>query len=535
MKPSITINLLGNLANNAAITPQLTTLAAKDSDKVQTDDYTNESPGLPTKGDTKKTKRVMYEKVQRPITPDDAIKRFQELYPKERYAVEGNLEEGLVVYSLDKPLHLVTVPSSQLIQSAFEYVEGSDKIVHVEFGGAAGENHIQHSTVTYGNRFNRYDIEKIVHALMNPNTNLSTVFANDRELREAGKWHQMQLSGALLVGFEHEFWAIDPLTGELANIPHEELLVGCIEIDQGHYITPANALYGMAVKQRKLEEDYPGVLLVSTSTPPSGTLDNTVTNTFKSSALGPYIAVVARNCFRRFGSRTPESLQLRTQQAEFFGFENAQQMIQALGDCRMWSTAASHMNLGVPNTRNPKTGRFEINFEIARNTSNLALSEIGAVARLFTASSPYITGMMPEIDGHNPIDTREFIRTDMGTALPQNQPIRGDEHYQEIVRSTMTQGKDGSDRLSRGIVAHTNEANNYTATAHGAGRWRLEDTGAPTGRIEYTAAPGGTMLAKARAMSVLQMLQAISLLATYEGIDVLDLIHERTGIPRKQI
>jgi len=409
----------------------------------------------------------------------------------------------------------------------------------VTFGGQAKENHLKYSIIELPNKRSVDDIAKCVAAILSNEGNIIALHEHDKQLRAENRLQELILNGALQVGFERELWAIDPFTGELAKIRDEELLVGSIEIDEGLYITPTLAAIGMAAKQKELEDKYPGRLLVNMSTPPSGSPRNTELNMYnepeKEVNLGPYIAFIEGICYPRYKPFTSESLQIREQQASFHGYPGALEMIAENGDCRTWSTAAAHMNLGVINTYNPETGKYEVNFDLAKNLSNIALSELGSIARIITASSPYITGVAPKINGKFTRDTREFIRQDMGTALSHNEPIRDAKHYQEIVRANMTAGKDGADRLARAIVSHTNEDGSYTTTAHGGGRWRFEDTGSLTGRIEYTGAGSTSILPKARSMAILQMLQSIALLATHEGKDVFDYIKENFGYSKEEV
>lgn len=496
-------------------------------------------------GSTKGQKLDVYQTNKRPLSQEEITARFLELFPGEPFETLGSLEKGLVIYSTVNDLHLIAIPSSALIPSAFTYLDNG-RITGVTFGGNAGLSHIKYSLIESPTERSREAIAKCVAALMSDKTDLAALYEQDRLRETSGRPTELILNGALLVGFEREFWAIDPKTGELADIRHDELLVGCIEIDEGHYITPAAAAVGMALKQKAMEDKFNGLLLVNTGTPPSATPQNMEINVYNEPEkgdrnLGPYIAVIAYTCWPRYGPRTKASWEIREQQAKFHGFDNADDMKAKLGDIRTWSNAAAHMNLGLPNTFNPERQRYEINFELARNVSNLVLSELGAMSRMMTASTPFLTGFAPTLDGRFVRDTREFTRNDLGTALSHNEPIRDARHYREIVSATMTAGKDGADRLSRAIIAHKNKDGTYSATAHGAGRWRFEETRhedgrpKPAGRIEYTAAPATSILPKARSMAVLQMLEAIALIATHENKDVFDYIEETYGYSKEEV
>jgi hypothetical protein len=472
---------------------------------------------------SKDLKRKFFEPVKSPIAVLDVIKKFRKVYGEDPN-VYGDFERGLIVYSDTRPLHLIVVPSNHFIASAY-YFASDGRINRVELQGKTGKKHMYSSIVTYPNDQTRRDIDFVARKLMSEKTDLS---------------QNPDIFGALFVGFERELWAINPERGELEDITDEELLVGEVEIDEGFYITPAQAALGMAVKQQELERNYPHSYLNNTSVPVSGSPQNVDLNIYDlpekgDDNIGPYVAVIERNCYRRYRPHTPESIQIREQQAAFHGYESANQMIAEHGDCRTWSTAACHLNVGLINSKTDKEDKYQVDFDLARNTSNLVLSEFGSIVRMFTASSTFITGFVPRIDGQVPLDIREFIRQDMGTAKSHNQPIRDDHHYQEIVRQTIVAGQEGADRLSRAIVAHTNEDGSYAPAAHGAGRWRLEDIGKPSGRIEYTGAGSTTILPKLRSMAILQIFQALSILATHENKDVFDYIQENYGFTKDEI
>jgi len=488
----------------------------------------------------KEGKLALFETVKNPITLADVIAKFQEMYPNEPFDFVGNLDSGLVVYSTatDQALHVITVPSSAFIPSAYHYL-GDGKIDAVTFGGVAGQRHVDTSILEPMDDTARTKLQQIVQRMMDPSADLMQLYQADQTKIERRDFDGLNLNGALQMGFEREFWVIHPNTGELANIRDEELIVGLVEIDDGLYATPMQSAVGMARLQRELEERYPGLLLVNSSVPPSGTVQKTEVNSYNEPDaalnLGPYIAIIERGNFRRYQPSTPDSRQVRDQQARHHGYTDADDMICQHGDCRTWTTAAEQINQGVANFFDTDKQRFEVPFEMALNSSNISLSELGAIARILTMSSPYITDLAPTLDGHHVRDLREVTRGDLGTAAPHNQPINDMAHYLDIVKSTMTAGIDGSDRLSRAVVAHTNVDGSYTATAHGDGRWRFEDTGKMSGRVEYTGSGSTSILPKNRAMAILQMLQAIATIATSKGQDVFDYIQAQYGWSKAEI
>lgn len=357
------------------------------------------------------------------------------------------LEEGLVFWDEEDPAMLAFVRPNKFVASEYS-TDSRGRVNQVVFSAPLGRRHIEFTRlISNNNRINPVNIKtgrtrlesrlrRYVNLLKRKDVDLKTLDA--KEL----------MDGALQVGFEYEFWAIDPETGELEKIPHKELLMGLIEIDQGKYVSPLDAAAHMAQIHLNIIHAYGDKLVVSQSTPPSSNPMNTEVNYYGDSRAGRYIAQTLPHLMTEYGpSEDPQdpSRQIRDQQAMHIGKQHFEDMVEALSQdqddeegknrhavAALHAIAAAHMNMGLPHVYFENQG-FLVDFEVARNTSNLAFSKLGSIVRMLTASNPFLTGRAMNVDGHTVRDVREFIRNDAGTALPQNEPIRDAKHFKEIV------------------------------------------------------------------------------------------------------
>lgn len=459
------------------------------------------------------------------------------------YAINTNeeglphLRNGIVVWNEDDPAQLVFVRPDRFVVHHCK-ADPKGRINKVVFGGPLGKQHVELTRlISAHNPINAKSDNPLTNRLESRLDRYLTCLGRS-DVSLATLDAEGILDGALNVGMEYEFWAIDPQSGELARIPHKELLWGLLEVDHGKHVDPALAARRMADSHLDILDIYPEYLIVSQSTPPSSSPLKTEVNIHVNSAIGRYVAATLPHLMDGYGPRSDESRQIRDQQARHHGFQHFEDMVNAINQDNIYdeddrnrhavaalhAVAAAHLNLGLPHVFFESQG-FLIDFEVARNTSNLAFSELGAVARMLTASGPYLTGKAMTVDGLWVRDVREFIRNDAGTALPQNQPIRDAAHFQEIV-AWMIMGPHKADRLSRAIVVNTQTDKDgntvLVPTYHGSGRWRVKrprdnkDPQTRDGRIEYTGAGATAIRPKIQAMAIFQLLQTLAIIATYE-------------------
>lgn len=569
-------------------------------------------------------KTQLFDVVQDPISVDDAIKEFTNLYPGKDYKIEGDLVRGLVIYATDpSSCALVAVRSNQFLVAAVEFAGNGRQEIEIQKGGdpvtladialvasfmlnlGEDEKLEAYGNLNAGLNFFRPGISMPALVCMTKNkdnTVIAAVFLkpeaeNIRVIKAqygapqgAGHIESSRLmdysaqaeadvkalvdglwSGKTMlelekeditkswgrVGLERECWMYDRQTGQLKRISSIELHLGCVEIDDGHYIDLDEMLVGLAQKRLDLEKLYPGLAIVTSSTSMSDDPRQTRINIINPT-LGRYVMSVENilwNCFKS-GPKTPESWYVKNQIAAAIEMSGASEMIKTIGDTRLWNNAASHLNFGELHTQNETGVGYGLWFESVRNGSNALMCELGAAIEMICVSGPYTNGIVPVIDGKIPLDQRKIGKKDMGSAESHNVPIMSAAHYKHTVSKTMTQGDKGADRLARAVVAHVPdelvadvmaclEQNDHegfiaalteiVATAHGKGRWRFEPSSRTDGRLEYTGAGASSALPRVRAVAMGRMLSAIGKIATNEKKDFLQMVAEDLEIPVSEV
>jgi len=228
---------------------------------------------------------------------------------------------------------------------------------------------------------------------------------------------------------------------------------------------------------------------------------------------------------------------IRQQQAKYWGYTDMYTMMHELS-LRLSTQAASHVNLGLPNVLNPKTGKYEANFELMRNISNLVNSELfGSILRTLMYSSAYITEIAPTINDGYVRDVRDITKLDTGTTMDPNEPIESAEHWQAIVLSALTGDNPvfTLDRASIGkTVGHDDEGRPIMIPQyHSQTRWRIKQTGQPSIRLELTGPGATSILPKIRVMALSQLIGTIGLIATIEKKDALQMVADMLRVDRK--
>jgi hypothetical protein len=467
----------------------------------------------------------------------------------EKLEVYGNLNSGLNFFrpGVNMPALVCmtqnkdnTAIAAVLLKPEAENI----RVLKARYGAPQGAGHIESSRLADHSPEAEADVKALVEGLWSGKTMI--------ELEKDGI-----TKGWGRVGLERECWMYDRQTGQLKRMSSIELHLGCVEIDDGHYIDLDEMLVGLARKRLELEKLYPGLAIVTSSTSMSDDPRQTRINIINPT-LGRYVMSVENLLWQRFqtGPKTPESWYVKNQIAAALGMAGALEMIKTIGDTRLWNNAASHLNFGELHTQEEGREGYGLWFESIRNGSNALMCELGAAIEMICASGPYTNGIAPVINGEMPLDERKIGKRDMGSAEPHNVPILDATHYKHTVKTTMTQGDKGADRLARAVVAHVPdelvadimtclEKNDHEgfvaalteiiATAHGKGRWRFEPSSRMDGRLEYTGAGASSALPRVRAVAMGRMLSAISKIATHEKKDFLQMVAEDLEIPVSEV
>ena len=498
-----------------------------------------------TTSGAKTAKDVLGGQGQEDLTLDMIRASFQGQYPNvplEDIRIKGDFETGLVIYNLHDKTQFGIVPSKAFIVSGMVYALNSDgtptnRAIRVVHGGTAKLKNLEYPMGVRQNETNRAILKSIHDALMTRGTLL-------RELDIAS------LYGSFYVGLERECWAYDPETGNLMPIPHDELLEGLLEIDEGFDVDPARLSQRMAEKMHQeytfLKDFFGDFWITATSTPMTGALNYMKVNR-DHPEMGPYIFAISEKQFPVYRAYDRVSGQIMNAYARQQGYRSFREMREATRDIRTWSMAAGHESAGLPNYLDPTSGRFVVPVDVRDNLKNIMGSALAAPLLMTNLSGPYYNGSVPRVNGKIPRDTRSLLRKMLNTAASFNEPVRSPEHHFEIVSGTITQGPKGSDRLARSAIAHTLHETDaetgkthtrYVATAHGMLRDRTEQTGSPTGRIEMTGIGVSGIRERARVMAMLQIFQGIAIIASHEGKDSIDWIAEKLapyGYTRKSV
>lgn len=455
-----------------------------------------------------------------------------ELFPGQEIRGLSNLEKGLNIYvgGAHVPSMIVAhMKGSETHQlSALILANGAEdaQIKTVKYGGKQGPEHVEKTMLVATNETARAQMR---HFIQEEQRGISLA-----ELEKMGLTR-----GGLRVGSESERWVLDKRTGELYAVYGVEMIRGCDEEDEGHYISVVDAMNGFAAKRLDVIKQYPDpdLLVVSTSTSPAGSPQNTRTN-YLHPEVGPYLLVTDPWDAQKIRERVKdaEAIQALEQIAHHNGFADAAALLNAFPDTRLWNTAARQYHVGPMHVYNPKTNSWEIDVDLAKNYQEVFNSELGAIFEMLAASGPYSFGAPITINGKLVYDVRHFIRTIMGTADPINEFWRDADHIKEIVADTMTQGKKGAHTAARGVFANdpnppgAKKIKRRKAVAHGVGRGRYTTPNKPLGTHEITAGGSAHLLPGGRGFAIAQVFGQIASLAYNEGKSLFDYISEKMEI-----
>lgn len=451
-----------------------------------------------------------------PISEADAKKFFNWMYPwipATQIQTVGSLKRGLMVYAGE---HFVFVRAGAFIFGGWEYGQDGQTIIGAKFNGSPGVEHLETHQLVHSNFRTRRDIKEVADDLL------------------AGRTPS---HGHATAGYEWEGFAVEE-GGELRRFPDIELLQGMFEVTIGDgegndiYYDPLKMLCAMARTYEWLtgQDKHKGTLNVTAGLPPSGTPGNTAINDQGGTPANWYIGAISRlflTSHRRHADMNPVAREIMEQYAGHHGYRGVDEMLADHGDIRSWALAAAHLNIGLINTFNPATGRYEIDANLAVFSLDLFLSEVGVgFAQMLAASGPYYQGVVPLVDGGKvPLSTRFFLRNNLDTGGFFNEPYLTSERLLATYRDTFVSPEGETqlvravtDRVARGAVGEIQGDGRRRRTIHGDGRGRFEETGKADGRIEVTALDATAMGPRIRAMAVLQILADVVLFARREQI-----------------
>lgn len=290
-------------------------------------------------------------------------------------------------------------------------------------------------------------------------------------------------------GSEPEAWAIDPETGNLANISAGELQMGLVE-ETIEAIADAQLFIETRAKQiEERHQTYPDVVIADTSTLMSG--DPREVRVNNGHEKGPYVMAVQQRLMEDFFTFSdPHAEQVMDQVAERYGYENHKQLKEAMGNMGYWTMAASHLSVGLPHMR------FSNAAHATSETEAIAVGDIFdtnmvTAAEMLMFSSPIIYGVVPQVawdeggQTYEPRDVRAVARYVMDTANP-GAFVMTPETMRQRISTAIEQG-----------ITHTMDRASYLVempdgrlvpSAHGPVRNRIAspEPKNQSGRIEYT-------------------------------------------------
>lgn len=428
------------------------------------------------------------------------------------------MDEGLILVDGNDPVRIGVLPSSAFNPATWR-INSKGQLVDVTYNAPRPMTEMEFSMLVSSNEKTQKQLAEVLAYLTAPGADLVALDALG------------QLGGAFRVGPESEFFVIErdgPHRGELAKFYGNEFLVGMDEPpDDMQNVSPLKIAVSLARQHSRTVKKHRGKLVLSIGTPPTGSPQHTEPNIYADRGKGSYVAMSAGYMIPGFGPKSEESWQVREQQAAHHQLHNAEFMVDHLSNGELHTSAARQFNGGLPHVLDLERGH-EVDFEVARNTANLMASELGSLMAMLMASSPFLTGIAPKIDGRYSRDIREIIRNDTGSAMSQNEPIRDRDHFLRIV-TDMIVGDLQADRLERAIVVNTVANGVYQPTFHGTMRWRIKKTGAMTGRLEYLPSSASSILPSVGATAIMQIFQLAGILSTHEKMDSLDFVGRLTG------
>lgn len=434
----------------------------------------------------------------------------------------GNLQHGLNVFlaGSDNPLFVFSANTgAPHLVSGLIFVEGGEDICikKSRFGGAQDKNHIEHTQLVKPNPDSEQHIQVWAQAIMTKG-GLAEVTKDKRAL------------GFDRDGFERECWVLNPRTKGLMRVYSIELLAGCVEVDDGNYTSLFDAAQGLAASRLQLESEYPGLLITTTSVPFVGSPDDTRVNFFNPS-VGKYNMVLDpfdANSIRT-RAKNPRTLQVIDAIAKRHGYDDADELLQAFPDTRLWNTGAGHRHMGALVYQDHK-GRWKVDADLSNNISLALDFKLGAITEMLCASSPYDSDAIIEIDGAITRDSRFYMRNLMDTALPYNVPNPSATAGKDAAAEVMSRGKEGSNTLKRAWYTHTKPDGTRRYIAHGVSRNRATDDSKPQATHENTSNGASIIRARLQADAIDRYLKAIALLARANHQDTTTFIAQKTGI-----
>lgn len=443
------------------------------------------------------------------------------------FVLYGNLQHGLNVFlaGSDHPLFVFSAePDAPYRVSGFVFVQGGEDI-HIKnpkFGGAQGKQHIEHTQLVKPNAESERHVQAWAQAIM--------VKGGLAEVKK-----DANALGFDRDGFERECWVFNPRTKSLMRVYSIELLAGCVEVDDGNYTSLFQAAKGLAASRLQLESEYPGLPINTTSVPFAGSPYDTRVNFFNPAVgkynmvLDPWDAWKIRN-----RPKDPRTLQVIEAIAQRHGYENAQELLQAFPDTRLWNTGAAHRHMGVLVYRDHK-GRWKVDGDLSNNISLALDTKLGAITEMLCASSPYDSDAVIKVDGHVTRDSRFYMRNLMETALPYNVLNDSAATGKEAAAEVMSLGKDGSNTIKRAWYTHKLPDGSRRYIAHGVSRNRATDDSKAQATHENTSNGASMIRARLQADAIDRYLKAIALLARANHQDTATFIAEKTGLDPKTL
>jgi hypothetical protein len=231
----------------------------------------------------------------------------------------------------------------------------------------------------------------------------------------------------------------------------------------------------------------------------------------------------------RTRAKNPRTRQVIEAIARRHGYDDAEELLQAFRDTRLWNTGAGHRHMGVLVYQDHK-GRWKVDADLSNNVSLALDFKLGAVTEMLCASSPYDSDAIIEIDGAVTRDSRFYMRNLMDTALPYNVPNSSAVVGKDAAAEVMSRGKEGSNTLKRAWYTHTMPDGTRRYIAHGVSRNRATDDSKPQATHENTSNGASIIRARLQANAIDRYLKAIALLARANHQDTATFIAKKMGL-----
>jgi hypothetical protein len=313
---------------------------------------------------------------------------------------------------------------------------------------------------------------------------------------------------ALSIGKELESIAHQQSNGAIVRLPKKEQIEfqsGIHEDALPPYASIDLATHARAKQILQRASDHPALYLMDTSTPLVGS-PNDGGMQLNDGEGGNYIRPWAERLKEHLDFSDQLAVETLNFIAHAYGYADYQELMQEQGFQVLWPSVAAQTSLGMPHILED---HYVIPLEIAVSTADIFNTNMGAIADMLMASSPFIFGLKPA-------DVRDY-RMVIRTIFDGSWPAPFIKTTANLHRFWQHGGVDGVmytiDRLS---YQTKRPDNTMRAMIYGSTKIRVEtkDWHLPLGRVESTIAGASPSLLDEIAHDGFLYLMAIAALET---------------------